>query len=253
MAMNLEEKSKNLNKDASVVILAAGFGLRLKNSKPKALVALEDGKTILDYQVDKLSKYIPIDSIFVVVGYKKELVMEQHPELTFVYNEQYHRTNTARSLLKALRKIKSGSVLWINGDVIFDEKVIPKIINKSIVANKSCILVDNKRCGEEEIKYSMSEDECISLISKEVINPKGEALGINLVLEKNLPSLIEHLSLVEEQDYFEKSVENMIRDEGAKFVPVNTSGLFCSEIDSPEDLLAVQEYLKSSSKMVAHR
>lgn len=242
---------KLFNKEISVVILAAGFGLRLKNNKPKALVAVESEKSILDYQVEKLTKYIPTDNISVVVGYKKELVMEQHPELSFVYNEEYSSTNTAKSLLRALKKVKSGDVLWLNGDVIFDEKTIPKIINKASLTNKSCVLVDNKRCGEEEVKYSIDEDGCINLISKEIKNPKGEALGINLVVEKDLPLLVKHLGLVDNNDYFERGVENMIRVEGAKFVPVNTNGLFCAEIDLPEDLEAVQTYLKSPKEEVA--
>jgi len=235
---------EELNKNISAVILAAGFGMRMNNSKPKALIDLKGGKTILDYQVERLSKYAPADNVFMVVGYKKELIMEQHPELTFIYNEEYNKTNTAKSLLRALKKVKSGDVLWLNGDVIFDERVLTKIINKSISSNKSSILVDNKRCGEEEVKYDVDKGGDISLISKEVKNAKGEALGINLMLEKDVPIFIKSLEKVENQDYFEKAIENMIINEGVKFVPVNANGLFCQEIDFPEDLETVQRYIK---------
>jgi len=242
---------KFTNKDISVVILAAGFGLRLKNNKPKALVVVDGDKTILDYQLEKLSKYISMDSISVVIGYKKELVMERHSELTFIYNERYSTTNTAKSLLKALKKVKRGDVLWLNGDVVFDEKVIPKIITKSISSNKSCVLVDNKRCGEEEVKYDVEKTGDISLLSKEVKNGKGEALGINLVLEEDIPNLIKNLEKVMDQDYFEKALENMIINEGTKFAPVNSSGLFCQEIDFPEDLETVQNYLKQTQEVLS--
>ena len=245
------EKREELNKNISVVILAAGFGLRLKNNKPKALVVLDDGKTILDYQLEKLTKYIPEDKISLVVGYKKELIMEQHPELTFVYNEEYSRTNTAKSLLRALKKVKSGDVIWLNGDVIFDDQLIAKIISKSISSNKSCVLVDNKRCGEEEVKYDVESGGDISLISKEVKNVKGEALGINLVLEKDIPFLINSLERVGANDYFERAIENMIINERAKFVPVNTNGLFCQEIDFPEDLETVQSYLRQPQEVLS--
>ena len=175
--------------------------------------------------------------------------MEQHPELTFIYNEEYSKTNTAKSLLRALNKVKSGDVLWLNGDVIFDEKVVPKIINKSISSDKSCVLVDNKRCGEEEVKYDVERGGDISLLSKEIKNAKGEALGINLVLEKDVPIFINNLEKVESQDYFERAIENMIINEGVKFVPVNTNGLFCQEIDFPEDLETVQRYLIQPHKV----
>ncbi len=244
------EQRKKPNKNISAVILAAGFGLRLKDNKPKALVLVGGDKTILDYQLEKLAKYVPEDKISIVVGFKKELVMEQHPELTFVYNEEYSRTNTAKSLLRALKKVKSGDVLWLNGDVIFDERVLPNIIKKSISTNKSCILVDDKRCGEEEVKYDVTSEGSINFISKEVVNPKGEALGINLVLEKDVPLLIKNLEKVSDNDYFERGIENMIIREGAIFVAVNTNGLFCQEIDFPEDLETVQNYLKRPHKIL---
>ena len=241
---------KILNKDISAVILAAGFGLRLKNNKPKALVPLEDGKTILDYQLEKLTQYIPIDRIAVVVGYKKELLMEQHPDLTFIYNERYSETNTAKSLLKALKKVKRGDVLWLNGDVVFNEEVLPKLINESIAKEKSCILVDHKRCGDEEIKYDTDNNGNIRRISKKVRNPKGEALGINLLIEKDLPFFIKHLKSVGDQDYFEKGIESLIGAKQAEFVPVQTKGLFCQEIDFPGDLKAVQKYLLTVKEKV---
>ena len=241
----------DLSENISVIILAAGFGMRLKNDKPKSLIDLEGGKTILDHDVDKLSKFVPIDNILVVVGYKKELVMEQHPELTFVYNEAYNRTNTGKSLLKALRKVRSGDVLWLNGDVVFDKKLIAKIITKAKTAKKSCILVDDKRCGEEEIKYTVNKNGEIVLISKEVENPRGEALGINLVLEKDIPILINHLELIEDSAYFEKAIENMIGQDGTKFIPVDTHRLFCNEVDFPEDLEVVKDHLKISSAEIA--
>lgn len=232
------------NENLKVVILAAGFGMRLKNNKPKALVDLLPGKTILDYQIEKLTKYIPIDNIIVVVGYKKELVMEHQPGLTFVYNEAYNRTNTAKSLLRAFKKIDCGNVLWVNGDVVFDEEIIPKIINKSSINSTSCVLVDRKKCGQEEVKYSLDKKGYLKQIAKEVVNPEGEALGINFLLHKDLSPLKKHLSLVDDADYFEKALENMISG-GVTFTPVYTDGLFCSEIDFPEDLKEVQFYLQS--------
>lgn len=244
-------KTASLIKNISVVILAAGFGMRLKNDKPKALVDLDGGKTILDHAVDKLSKFVPTDNIIVVVGYKKELVMEQHPELTFVYNEAYNRNNTGKSLLRALKKIVTGDVLWLNGDVVFDERLIAKIINKARTTDKSCILVDNKRCGDEEVKYATNENGEISFISKDAKNLNGEALGINLILEKDIPTFLKHLDLIDEGDYFEKAIENMIGQDGAKFFPVNTNGLFCEEVDFPTDLETIKAYLKAFSKKIA--
>ena len=223
------------------VILAAGIGSRLGLSVPKALAKLTNDETILDYQVKKLSKFFPNENIYVVVGYKKEQIMKSHPELNYVYNEAYAETNTGKSLLEALSKIDD-DVLWLNGDVVFDERIIPRLIKTGI----SCVLVDNKKCGPEEIKYNTDSEGYIKSISKQVSPAEGEALGINLVKRGELAILRKHLASIAMKDYFEKAIESMIKLENVKLLPVSTDGLFCMEVDFPEDLCCVREYLSES-------
>jgi len=107
----------SINKNVKVVILAAGMSSRLKSSVPKPLISLKDEKSILDFQLENISKYIPIDNIFLVVGFKKELIMEKYPDLIYVYNNSYAFTNTGKSLLRALKKTNSDTI-WLNGDIV---------------------------------------------------------------------------------------------------------------------------------------
>lgn len=226
------------------VILAAGIGSRLGVPTPKLLVALIGQKTIFDYQIENISKFVSANNIYVVVGYKKEMLMGRHPELNYICNEAYARTNTGKSLLRALNEIDNDDVLWLNGDVVFDEQLIPRLI----MANNSCVLVDNKRCGAEEIKYSTDSQGYIKSISKKVLPGEGEALGINLIKRKELPILRKHLALIDDQDYFEKAIENMIVQENIRILPINVNGLFCHEVDFPEDLEYVRAYLLKDNK-----
>ena len=124
------------------VILAAGMGTRLGSLIPKPLTSLIDEKTILDYQIEKLLKIPQINNIYIVVGYKKQIIMEKFPDFLFVYNSAYARTNTAKSLLSALNKIDD-DVIWMNGDVFFDEKILDLLID----SKESACLVDQKKCG----------------------------------------------------------------------------------------------------------
>jgi choline kinase len=220
------------------VILAAGIGSRLGMSAPKPLAVLVGGKTIFDYQVEKIVRFIPVDNIYVVVGYKSEMLVEQHPELKYVHNEAYAETNTGKSLLKALNEIDNDDVLWLNGDVVFDEQLISKLAG----ADNSCVLVDNKKCGTEEVKYNTDSEGYIRYISKQVSSTEGEALGINLIKRKDIPVLKKHLDLIGDQEYFEKAIENMICEDNVKIRPVNSDGLFCHEVDFPEDLEYVRKY-----------
>ena len=121
------------------VILAAGMGTRLGSLVPKPLTSIQNEKTVLDLQVEQLSGRDEIHNIFVVVGYKKEIIMELFPDLLFVYNSGYARTNTAKSLLLALKKIED-DVIWLNGDVYFD----PEILDLMFQSRESACLVNSE-------------------------------------------------------------------------------------------------------------
>lgn len=226
-----------------VVILAAGMGTRLGTLIPKPLTSLKNEKTILDFQIENLLKYVSIHDILIVVGYKKELIMEKYPELTFIYNDAYTKTNTSKSLLRALNKVDDSDVLWLNGDVYFDNKIIDKLIK----AKNSCVLVDNKKCGDEEVKYKVDSQGNINELSKCVKEAAGEALGINLIKKDDLPLFIKHLEKVDDQDYFEKGLENMIIKDKSIIKPVNIDNLFCQEVDFPEDLNETKNHLHQES------
>lgn len=221
------------------VILAAGMGTRLGNLIPKPLTALWDEKAILDFMVEKLAGSIGYNNIFIVVGYKYHLIMEKFPHLMFIYNYKYTLTNTSKSLLYALDKVENEDVLWMNGDVFFEAEVLDLLLK---CEDSSC-LVDNKACGEEEIKYSLNTQGTVLELSKRVKNPAGEALGINLIRKKDLALFKEELKQVKDNEYFEKAIENLTTQGKLKFVPVNKDQFFCQEIDFPEDLENVKKFM----------
>jgi len=221
------------------VILAAGMGTRLGTLIPKPLTSVIDERTILDFQIEHLTKKLGPNNIFAVVGYKKEIIMEKHPELTYIYNHGFAHTNTAKSLLTALEKIDD-DVIWMNGDVYFEGAVLEMLIN----CPTSACLVNKAKVGDEEIKYSLSGD-YIKYLSKVVEEPAGEAVGINIIRKEDLPMFIEQLKAVEDKDYFEKALENLTIEGSLKLTPVDLNGYFCQEIDFPEDLKEVQKYISS--------
>lgn len=225
------------------IILAAGRGTRLGLDLPKAMVEIDRGQTIIDYQVENLKPFFPVQNILVVVGFKKELITARHPELNYVVNERFALTNTSKSLLEGLSHLDE-DVLWLNGDVIFERELIPKILS----AGCSCVLVDNKRCGTEEVKYQVDEEGYITEISKQVERARGEALGLNLVTKADLKPFRKHLELVADSDYFEKAIENFIVQDIGRFLAVTADGLFCHEVDFPEDLARVRAYLATTRR-----
>ena len=167
--------------------------------------------------------------------------MEKFPHLTFVYNHDYVKNGTAKSLLCALRKVQNEDVLWMNGDIYSD----PEIFKKMLMLKESSCLVDHKSCGEEEIKYTLTKEGFILQLSKTVKNAEGEALGINFIKAKDLEMFKKELELVDRKDFFEKALENLTAAGKLKLKPVDKGSAFCHEIDFEEDLKTVQKHLKS--------
>lgn len=226
------------------VILAAGKGSRLgDNELPKPLTLLENGYSILGMQIDSLRPYLCPDALFVVIGYRKEMILDRYPELTFVYNPSYAEQNTSKSLLRALNKIQD-DVIWINGDVVFHPSVLPQLVARK----DSCMVVNQAVVSEEEVKYKTDSKGWITEVSKQVQNPQGEALGINFFMKRDLPLLIEGLEACKPTDYFERGIELAIQ-KGVKVAAHPIANELCMEIDFPEDLVRANEMVRKWAKL----
>ncbi len=217
-----------------IVILAAGIGSRLGNPFPKPLTPLKNGKSIMQMQTENISSCFNIDDISVVVGFKKNLIMERFPELTYVYNPFFDRTNTSKSLLQALKKHRDSPVLWFNGDVVFDQKILT-LLKPHIKQNTSFVAVNTSKVAEEEVKYTLKNG-YIDQLSKTVKNGLGEAVGINFISSNDIQKFITRLEECDANDYFEKGLELAILKDNIKIKAVDISQYNCMEIDFAEDL-----------------
>lgn len=218
------------------VILAAGMGTRLGRPHPKPLTELRDGRTILAQQLGNLrSVYGREAEVLVVVGFKLEMILEAAPDVTYAYNEVYDQTNTSKSLMRALRVTGDRGVLWMNGDVVFHPDVLRRV-QPLIDEGRSFVCVNTSSVGDEEVKYTVDDDGHIAELSKTVVGALGEAVGINYVAPADKARLLERLTEVDDQAYFERGVELAIENDGLKVVPVDISDLYAVEVDFAEDL-----------------
>lgn len=197
---------------------------------PKPLCKLSTGESILQRQLEALALYFSLDDLLIVVGHKKEMIMEAFPELTFIYNRDFYSENTAKSLLKAIRKIDD-DLLWLNGDVVFFANLLTAFQG----AQRNMMLVNESAVDAEGVKYRCDLKGRISEISKNVQNPSGEALGINFVTAKSLPLLKKQLASCSPSDYFEKGIQMAIQ-QGMEIWPEFTVESACCEIDTATDL-----------------
>ena len=224
------------------IILAAGTSKRFGTHIPKTLSKITKEKTILDFQVEKLSRKIGFDNILVTVGDRKELIMKRIPGLNFVYNHEYQKTGTSKSLLLALRKIDD-DVIRLDGDVYFDEEILDLLIKTKY---SGCV-VDKKKCGKEESKYNLNEEGFIKELSKYNKNPMGEALGIDLIRKKDLNIFRNELESLADYERVDKAIENLTTRNKLKLMPVYVGNYFCEEIDFKSDLNKVRKYVAGKS------
>ena len=114
------------------VILAAGEGTRLwpfTETMPKVMLPVAN-KPMLEYVFDAVKKS-GIEEIVVVVGYKKEVIMEYFKDykgIKITYVEQDKQLGTSHALLQAKKHIKK-SFLVLSGDNIIDQQSISNLIN----------------------------------------------------------------------------------------------------------------------------
>ena len=113
------------------VILAAGEGKRLRpftETMPKVMLPVAN-KPMLEYVFDAVKKS-GIDEIVVVVGYKKEVIMDyfkDYEDVTITYVTQGKQLGTAHALLQAKKYIKD-SFIVLAGDNIIDQSSISRLI-----------------------------------------------------------------------------------------------------------------------------
>ncbi len=113
------------------VILAAGEGRRLRpftETMPKVMLPVAN-KPLLEYVFDATRKS-GIDEIVVVVGYKKEVIMEyfkDYKDVKITYVTQDRQLGTAHALLQAKKHIKD-SFIVLAGDNLIDAGSIAKLL-----------------------------------------------------------------------------------------------------------------------------
>ena len=221
------------------IILAAGMGTRLKSRTSKPLSMISKDKTILDFQVEKLARKVGEGNILIVVGHKKEQIMEKFVSLTFVFNKEYRTTNTSKSLLLALRKIND-DVICIDGDLFFDEEVLDLLMK----TKNSSYLVDRKKCTGKETKYTVNKGGFIKQISKSLTNHKGEALGIRFIRKNDLNIFRKELEVVENNVYGDKAMGNLTLNNKINLLPIYIGSFFCKGVNTQNDLIKVRQYVE---------
>ena len=238
----------------NAIIIAAGSGKRISNDTkniPKSMVKV-NGKPIIEYQLDVLKK-VGINEIYVITGpYSEKFNIKN---VKYVKDKEYEKHDILGSLMEA-KKIMNGDTLVLYSDIIFELKIIEKIMNSK---EDISIAVDMnwEKNYEWRTEHPKSEAENVEINNNNIIRIKknienvnnnvGEFLGIikftnkgNELFVKKYEELVNmNTGLFHESPSILKAyVTDMIQeliDSNIKIKPILVSGKWC-EIDTMQDL-----------------
>ncbi|MCD4795728.1 MAG: NTP transferase domain-containing protein [Candidatus Cloacimonetes bacterium] len=130
-------------KQLATIILAAGKGKRMKSDNPKVVFELA-GKPMINRVIETADK-INSDIIIVVVGYKKDIVIDTVPKnrkIKFVEQKEQNGTGHAVMVTKELFQNFDGNVFILCGDVpLLRYQTLEKMLAHHLEVNATCTVL----------------------------------------------------------------------------------------------------------------
>lgn len=225
------------------IILAAGASKRLRpmtDNKPKCLLKL-NGKTILDYQLECLTKS-NIKKILLVVGYKENMIINYMRQANYnnlvkiIYNDVFDKTDNAYSVALALDYInaKMDSIIILDGDIIFDIELLNKLI---ISEHKNVLIADNTK--------KIEPDDCKVLINNSYVRSIGKMVEGQTVYTSMIKLGDKFLDKFKKEvkkprlkpEWYSEPLNRVLMKYPKEVYVIFTNGLLTCEIDTYKNLI----------------
>ena len=225
------------------IILAGGQAKRLRpltRNRPKCLLKVR-GKTILDYQIEALLKNGLREFIIVSGPFTSQLrhhIKKYFPEIDVRYlnNKRYETTGPAFGL-NLSRKYLTGSVLYLNSDVLFEPKIVEKIMKSR---HPSVTAIQKTPWDEEEVNVIIDKKNRVIEIGKQISKDLscGEFIGITKFDSSFNRKLVLALADFVKEGFIKKfaaDAVNLAIQRGGKIYAVDVSKFKAMEVDTIED------------------
>lgn len=238
------------------MVLAAGAGRRLRpytDTLPKALLPVDDRRTILDIALANLAR-VGLSEVAIVVGYAEHTLVDLQADLqrrhgiaiTLVHNDKAEIWNNAYSLWMA-RDVMSGGALVVNGDTVHPVSVEERLLAARGGSDIVLAVDTTKQLGDEEMKVALDGQGGLGQITK-LMDPGlayGEFIGASLIEPHVVPTLVKALRDTWENnpgDYYEDGYQRLVDEGGASFHLAGlASGTLWVEVDNHADLARARE------------
>lgn len=179
----------------NLIILAAGVGSRLfplTKEKPKSLVDLGDGTTLLGRQIQNAINCDIIDDIYIVTGYRSKQIEDKVAQfkekinINIIFNPFYEMSNNLFSLWCAHFIMEEKDFLISNGDNIYKDNVYNDI-QHNFSSNTISITIDYKKEYDEDDMKVVLNNGNVKQVSKMIDMDKidAESVGLAIIRGKN--------------------------------------------------------------------
>ncbi len=245
------------------VILAAGVGSRLApltDDRPKVLVAV-DGRPLLFRQLDALERAgIASHDVVVVGGYRIDMLHRELGKAGFrckvVLNEQYEPPwGNYLSLLVAEPELRDHDFLQFDGDVILDDKILPRMIaalGEALLATDLAANLDG-----DAMKVSTDARGRVTGVDKTKLDRStvvGEYIGITKLSAAAGAAVFRELAKFPAEnlthEYYDHAYHRLTirdaKDGGVPFGIVDVTDCKVTEIDDLVDLERAEKMLQRS-------
>ena len=238
------------------VILAAGMGSRLApltNDRPKPMVEVA-GRPLVLRALDRLAAVgISGKDVIVVTGYREDVLharlAAEGYDVTLVTNPRYSDWNSFYSLLVAREAVGDEAFLSLEGDVLFDGEVLPRLLAAPGVAQLAVEL--RERCDAEAMKVQVDDAGKVRALAKE-LDPEtsiGEFIGIaRFDREAGQQVFADLARFVDEgitHQYYDHSYHRLAERGELALEVVDISDRVSMEIDDLTDLAAAEAAWKA--------
>lgn len=225
-----------------VIVLAAGFGLRLRSlttDRPKALVEV-GGRTLLEHSLDFAATLRPRE-ILVVAGFRLDLV-EAHldrlaiPGVRLVENPAPASGNLG-SVEAALPHV-GGSFLLTNCDHVFPAEAAGRIA-AGAGSGVTAFCEFERALEADEMKVTLDGSGAIVRIAKSLSEFDGGYIGLTHVAAGALPDYRRAVAVARERHGDAAVAEHVLQalaDGGHRVHAATFDGIAWSEVDTPADL-----------------
>jgi hypothetical protein len=187
-----ESEQEMVEELTSFILIADSPNPRMRSYGPTSLLNIRESR-LIDMQIAEILKYFKNYEIILCTGFESDKITRyikskyKNINIRTVENQQFEETNSCETLRLALNNINNDSIFILDGNLIFDGKILLNNINKPYILfepeNKTLEIGINinERGYTEYMGYGASNywSEIIYLNDATIINSLSRHLSVN--------------------------------------------------------------------------